>query len=354
MSVGYVAVQWNRHKRVYDACVAGGIAGYLGVFFLTGKLLYPPPNAISDEILAMRALGTCAYLLLHVILCIGPAARLNRVFLPLLYIRRHLGVATFLVGLAHGVIALGFYHGFGIVNPLVSLLTSNANYGSLRAFPFQMLGVPALLILFLMAATSHDFWLKNLGAPAWKRLHMLVYVAYGLLVMHVALGIFQTQRSMWLAELVAAGVVVVASLHLIAGMRERRKDERGTARMAAPGQAWVDVGSVDDIADSRGSTVTVGDGERIAVFRHNGGISATTNVCAHQGGPLGEGKIIDGCITCPWHGWQYRPTDGQSPPPFTEKVATYRVRLVSRRIEVDPAALPPGTAVEPTRIEREP
>src|SRR5262245_48272074 len=161
MSVGYVAVQWNRHKRIYDACVAGGIVGYVGVFFLVGKLLYDAPHAISDEILAMRALGTCAYLLLHVILCIGPLARLDQRFLPLLYNRRHLGVATFLVALTHGLIAIGFYHGFGNVNPLVSLLTSNTNYSSLIAFPFQILGLVALLILFLMAATSHDFWLRN-------------------------------------------------------------------------------------------------------------------------------------------------------------------------------------------------
>mgnify|MGYP003753304843 CR=1 FL=1 len=46
------------------------------------------------------------------------------------------------------------------------------------------------------------------------------------------------------------------------------------------------------------------------------------NVCKHQMGPLGEGKIIDGCITCPWHGYQYLPANGQSPPPFTEMVKT--------------------------------
>jgi DMSO/TMAO reductase YedYZ heme-binding membrane subunit/nitrite reductase/ring-hydroxylating ferredoxin subunit len=356
VSVGYVAVQWNGHKRVYDACVAAGIAAYLGVFFVGGKLLYAPPHAISDPILAMRALGTCAYLLIHVILCIGPLARLDRRFLPLLYNRRHLGVATFFVALSHGVIAIGFYHGFGVVNPLVSLLTSNTNYGSLSAFPFQILGLLALLILFLMAATSHDFWLKNLGAPTWKRLHMLVYVAYALLVTHVALGILQTHRSPWLAALVAAGVVTVASLHLIAGMRELRHDEGGRRRMercspSGGAGTWVDVGCVDELVEGRGSTVTVGGGERIALFRHNGCISATTNVCAHQGGPLGEGKIIDGCITCPWHGWQYRPADGCSPPPFTEKIATFRVRVVDGRIEVNPAPLPPGTAVAPARVE---
>ncbi len=351
MSVGYVSVQWNRHKRVYDAWVAGGIALYLGVFLVVGKMLYAAPHAISDEILAMRALGTCAFLLLNIILGIGPLARLDRRFLPLLYNRRHLGVATFLVALAHAVIAIGYYHGFGRINPLLSLLTSNTNFGTLSAFPFQILGLLALLILFLMAATSHDFWLRNLGAPAWKRLHMLVYFAYALLVMHVALGILQTQRSPWLAALVGAGVITVSSLHLIAGIRERRHDERGAERAAPIGGKWVDVGAVDDLADQRGSTVTISSGERIAIFRYDGCISATTNVCAHQGGPLGEGKIIDGCITCPWHGWQYRPADGQSPPPFTEKLTTYRVRVVGRRIELDPSPLPPGTAVEPARIE---
>ena len=80
-------------------------------------------------------------------------------------------------------------------------------------------------------------------------------------------------------------------------------------------------------------------------------VSAVRSVCAHQGGPLGEGKIIDGCITCPWHGWQYRPADGQSPPPFTEKIATSRVRVVGRRIELDPTPLLPGPAVAPARVE---
>ncbi len=348
MSVGYVAVQWNRHKRIYDAWVVAGIAAFLAVFFLVGKLLYRPPNAISDEILAMRALGACAYVLLHVILCIGPLARLDRRFLPVLYNRRHLGVATFLVALAHGALAVGFYHGFGVVNPLVSLLTINSNYGSLRAFPFQTLGLLALVIMFLMAATSHDFWLKNLGAGAWKRLHMLAYLAYGVLIMHVALGALQVERSPWIAGLVAAGVVVVAGLHLAAGRRERRHDTSGPRPI--PRESWIDVGSVDDFADNRGSTVAIGTGERIAVFRYGGCVSATTNVCAHQGGPLGEGKVIDGCITCPWHGWQYRPRDGQSPPPFTEKIATYRVRIVGDRIELNPTPLPPGTAVEPARI----
>ena len=90
--------------------------------------------------------------------------------------------------------------------------------------------------------------------------------------------------------------------------------------------------------------------ERVAVFRHDGRLSAVSNLCAHQNGPLGEGRIVDGCITCPWHGFQYRPEDGCAPPPFTEKLATYRVRLNGRRILLDPRPNPPGTHVEPVPV----
>jgi nitrite reductase/ring-hydroxylating ferredoxin subunit len=48
-------------------------------------------------------------------------------------------------------------------------------------------------------------------------------------------------------------------------------------------------------------------------------------------------------VTCPWHGFQYRLADGCAPPPFTEKLATYRVRVTNGLVEVDPRPLPPGT-----------
>jgi nitrite reductase/ring-hydroxylating ferredoxin subunit len=91
----------------------------------------------------------------------------------------------------------------------------------------------------------------------------------------------------------------------------------------------------------------------VAIFRYDRKISAVSNVCQHQNGPLGEGKIIDGCVTCPWHGYQYPPDSGASPPPFTEKVATYRTRVVGNLVYLHPSALPPGTPVEPSQIPDE-
>jgi methionine sulfoxide reductase heme-binding subunit len=345
MSVGYQAVGWNRTKRIYDVILAGGLALYLAIFIGAGSALHP--NA-TIETLLIRGLGTAAFLLLHVILCIGPLCRLDRRFLPLLYNRRHLGVTMFVLALAHGVFSLAQFHALANLNPLVSLFVSNTRFGSVADFPFQALGFFALAILFLMAATSHDFWLHNLTAPVWKRLHMAVYVAYGLLIAHVTLGALQSETSAVLAAAVGLGMTVVTGLHLAAAAVERRKD-----REAAAGQdGWVPVCEVEHIPDNRACVVSCG-GERIAVFKYDGRISAVSNVCRHQGGPLGEGKIIDGCITCPWHGYQYLPETGAAPPPFTEKVSTFRTRVEGKRVLVHPAPLPPGTRVPPSVTRHE-
>lgn len=346
MSVGYTGVQWNRHKRVYDAVAVAAVVLFIAAFILASRLAWSAEHAPSEEVLLIRSLGACAAVLLHVILCIGPLARLDRRFLPVLYNRRHLGVLTFLIALAHGLLSLGYYHGFGVVSPLRSLLAGNNSFTSLSAFPFQLLGLGTLLVMFLMAATSHDFWLKNLSPASWKRLHMLIYPAYALLVGHIALGALQTSRGPLAPALAAVGLALILSLHLAAGLREVRRDRRDPASRDEPGE-WIDVGAPADIPIDRARTVCAPGGERIAVFRHDGKVSAVTNLCAHQGGPLGEGKVIDGCITCPWHGWQYRPNDGCSPPPFKEEVATYQVRIVAGRVQVNARALPPGTPTVP-------
>ena len=345
MSAGYVAVGWSPGKRRYDAVVLGAAALFLATFIGVGLWVRPE---ITAETLLIRAFGTLALALLHVVLAIGPLARLDRRYLPLLWNRRHLGVTMFVFALAHGGFALFQFHALGDRNPLVSLLTSNTQWTSVAQFPFQQLGAAALAILFLMAATSHDFWLTNLTAPVWKTLHMAVYVAYALLVGHVALGVLQDAASPLPAVLLGCGLAALVALHLAAAMKGGAVD-RELAGAGADG--FVEACRVGEIREGRARIVTVG-GERVAIFRHSGRLSAVSNVCQHQNGPLGEGRILDGCITCPWHGFQYRPADGASPAPFTERVPTFRLRLVEGdRVFVDPRPLPPGTFVEPVAFE---
>jgi methionine sulfoxide reductase heme-binding subunit len=349
VSVQYQAIQWNPFKRRYDLLMATLVAAYLVAFVAAGKLLFRGDHAFSDEVLLIRALGTGAFLLLNLTLCIGPLARIDQRFLPLLYNRRHLGVTTFGLAAAHAALAVGYYHGFSDTPPLISLLTSNTRYGSLSGFPFEIPGLMALLILLLMCTTSHDFWLRHLTPRTWKRMHRLVYLAWGLLVMHVALGSMQSRASgVYVYSALMGGLAMAApALHLIAFAR------RGRRMPGAPvGSNWIDIGTADAIPDKQAVVVDLPDRQRVAIFRFDGRLAAISNVCAHQGGPLGEGRIIDGCITCPWHGYQYLPETGCAPPPFPEKLATFRLRVEGGRVWIDPSPLPPGESAAPVCLGR--
>jgi len=380
MGIEYQTVQWNRQKRIYDFVLVGAVAAYLLLFGALTKALFP---YVTDEIMLMRAFGGAAFALLHIILCIGPLCRLNPKFLPLLYNRRHAGVTMCLLALIHAALVVLTYHAGGDTNPILGIFTSTPITGPFAGVPFQPFGFFALVILLLMAATSHDFWLANLSAPVWKSLHMLVYVAYGLLVAHVTFGILQAELSPVYVTAVGIGFLIVLTLHLAAGLREIPAD-RDLARSRRPKEAdsssrithhasritengtrnrqpatfepfealaeFIHVCSVDEIPENRAKIVCLS-GERIAIFKYDRKISAVSNVCQHQNGPLGEGKILDGCITCPWHGYQYRPDTGASPPPFVEKVSTFNVRIENGDVLVHPKPNPAGVRAEPALID---
>ncbi len=343
MSTTYRAVAWNPQKSRYDLVAAGLIVGFTLVVVAVQAIVQPE---LTVETQLIRALGATAFTLLHVILCIGPLARLDRRFLPLLYNRRHLGVMMFTLALAHGTFSIVQFHALGTLNPLVSVLVSNPRYGTISQLPFQPFGLAALVILFVMAATSHDFWLHNLTAPLWKALHMSVYVAYTFIVLHVVFGVLQGQASPLLAWMLCGGVLTVFTLHLLAARQEARIDRESSNPRS---DGFVDVCSVSDIPEKRAVVACVS-GERVAVFRYDGQISAISNVCQHQNGPLGEGRIVNGCVVCPWHGYEYLPDTGASPPPFTEKVPTFDVRVVAGRVLVHPQPHAPGTRVEPAVV----
>ena len=339
MSTSYTAIGWNKQKLNYDRLLAGFILFYL---LICGGLTLLFNPQVTFETLIIRSTSTLAVLILHIILAIGPLCRINKMFLPFLYNRRHLGVTMFILATIHGVFSIIQFHALGNVSPLISLFTSNTNFNSLSAFPFQALGFAALVIFFLMAITSHDFWLHNLGPRIWKSLHMLVYMAYFLVIMHIILGVIEYERNPLFFIIVLTGSGTLIILHLIAGIQERKIDLK-KHRLVEEGMIYAC--RSDEIKDNRAKIFSV-NSERIAIYRFENKLYGIQNVCKHQGGPLGEGKIIDGCVTCPWHGYQYLPGNGQSPPPFKEKVATYSIKVVGKEVFVNPIPFPEGTALE--------
>jgi nitrite reductase/ring-hydroxylating ferredoxin subunit/DMSO/TMAO reductase YedYZ heme-binding membrane subunit len=351
MSATYKPVGWTRTKLVYDGVLIVGICLYIIGYMRLAPSARPSALLLDEASLLIRAFGTCAFILLSLVLCIGPLVRLDPRFVPLLYNRRHFGVITCVVAAAHLMAVLDWYLAFSPLDPWVALFAVDSSFGALRGLPYIPFGIAAFAILLLLAATSHDFWLNFLTPPVWKALHMSIYAAYGLVVVHVAFGALQDARGAAIPMLICGSAVIVTTLHIIAGWKERQRETLSQA--SQHDASWVMVGPVDQLPEGRGLVVTLPSGETAAVFRHDGGISATSNLCAHQNGPLGEGRVRNGRIICPWHGYEYCVRNGRAPAPYTEKIATYRVKVVSGLILLDPAAHPPGTAAEPATLSLE-
>ena len=64
-----------------------------------------------------------------------------------------------------------------------------------------------------------------------------------------------------------------------------------------------------ELPEDQGTVAYVGD-VAIALFRAGEQVYAYPNVCPHKGGPVGEGLVVDGIVTCPWHGSQFEVVTG--------------------------------------------
>ncbi len=88
--------------------------------------------------------------------------------------------------------------------------------------------------------------------------------------------------------------------------------------MSDPGLQLIRLCSVEEIPETSLKRFVV-DGDEILLARFNGQYYALEEKCTHRGGPLSEGNVEDGAITCPWHYGQFNLATGEatSPPPTT-------------------------------------
>ena len=150
-----------------------------------------------------------------------------------------------------------------------------------RATVHSALMVVALVLLVVSAVL-------RLGAPADRTIPVVLGVV-GLLV-------------------VTAGAYVGGDVVYALGNMVDRHAFRGR------GTKWIalDIGPLTDLGQLREATPTkvragIND---LVVVRIGDTVHAMHNVCAHAGGPLNEGTLVDDCIECPWHGSRYRLADG--------------------------------------------
>ena len=140
--------------------------------------------------------------------------------------------------------------------------------------------------------------------------------------------------------IVTAGAFVGGDVVYVAGNMVSRHAFRGA------GTKWVrlDTGTVVDLAQLPEATPTkmragIND---LVVVRVGDTVHAMHDVCAHAGGPLHEGRVVDGCVECPWHASRFRLTDGlakQGPTVYdqpayeirTAEAGGYEVRRMAAR-----------------------
>jgi nitrite reductase (NADH) small subunit/3-phenylpropionate/trans-cinnamate dioxygenase ferredoxin subunit len=100
---------------------------------------------------------------------------------------------------------------------------------------------------------------------------------------------------------------------------------------------FITVAQVCDIPPGTGRTVEVR-GIWIALFNVDGAFYAIDNACPHAGGPLGEGKLNDTVVECPWHGWKFSVVSGERVGNSNFQVACCEVRVEGTHVQI---ALPP-------------
>jgi nitrite reductase/ring-hydroxylating ferredoxin subunit/uncharacterized membrane protein len=74
-------------------------------------------------------------------------------------------------------------------------------------------------------------------------------------------------------------------------------------------QEWTAVIRADQVPEGGTAKATV-EGRNVLLYKKSGRVHAMEDTCTHAGGPLSEGKIEGDVVTCPWHGSQFRLTDG--------------------------------------------
>src|SRR5688572_17576674 len=98
-----------------------------------------------------------------------------------------------------------------------------------------------------------------------------------------------------------------------------------------------------EVVEGEGKTVVIGE-KLIALFRVGDSLYAIDDTCPHMGASLSGGHVEGGIVTCPWHAWRFRFTDGAWADNPRIKIGCYRVRVQGEDVQISlsPEAAAPG------------
>jgi nitrite reductase/ring-hydroxylating ferredoxin subunit len=111
-------------------------------------------------------------------------------------------------------------------------------------------------------------------------------------------------------------------------MRHREAMLRARPATGGPGEA-LELGSLDELRGRLPLRVELG-GRPFRVLDLDGELVVHSTVCPHLLGPLDEAELVDGMVTCPWHGYRFDPRSGRG----CGEARRFRLRPAPR-LEID-------------------
>jgi len=190
--------------------------------------------------------------------------------------------------------------GFGILAMLGAALAGAADYADTDDDPRMVATVHATLMVTALVLYVISFALR-FGNPSGDR---TVAIALSVVAYVIMAG------AAWVGGEVVYGFGNMVNRH---------------AWRFGPKSSWTKL-DVTDIPENTPTAAKAG-AQSVVVVRQGSTVFAMHAVCAHAGGPLAEGKLVDGCIECPWHYSRFELGTGhrkQGPTTFDQP--TYEVR----------------------------
>lgn len=358
-----------------------GLVLIIGVIFISAKLAFP---TVDNTTLLFRCGALTAYGLLHGVLLIGPLSRFSRLFRKLYKHRRHLGVTVFLLAAMHASIVFRIFFNYSLPGVFEAIFTFFGfiaffilsimaltswdylqkhislkqwyvvytavlvgltgmvyfyyqqtaivgTYGALFAYSLPVFFLILGVLIAPYSLAKYLFYKIN----GWKQLHVLVYVAYISLLFHVWVA-YVYMQPIWVTVLFWVSASSIAIVHSIGWIVKWREDNYFRNRVknlnivtVVDGRQYIGVAKTSEFTEGKGEKFIV-NGDQIAVFLFKGEYRAINNVCAHQKGPLYQGKTTPaGYVVCPWHQYAFSLKDGKGPVGYSDCVPTYQTYVTN-------------------------
>jgi len=116
-----------------------------------------------------------------------------------------------------------------------------------------------------------------------------------------------SRRALRYAGLAAASAGAAIGGHLSFHQAGGANHAEHVPHLVEPG--WHELAALEEFADGRPERRLLGE-VALLVVRRGGGADVLADRCSHMSGPLSDGDLDDGCVTCPWHGSVFRLSDG--------------------------------------------